>query len=89
MTSVARPVLVLRTSVAAANAINILVTLEKKHYLCTFNIIGFVYLARVFGEINTGTKHSSYVGVSLIETFLDYRLLKGKIGKDGLIVNQS
>ena len=30
----------------------------------------------MFGKIDTGTKHSSYIGVSLIETFLDYRLKK-------------
>ena len=54
---------------------------ETKHYLCPINkIYLFIHLARMFGKINTGSKHSSYVGVSLIKTFLDYRLNKRKIG---------
>ena len=53
---------------------------EKKHYIFPIQHNLFVHLARMFGKINTGSEHSSYIGVSLIKTFLDYRLNKRKRG---------
>ena len=72
----------LRTSVTTANAINILVALKRNIIFSqsesTQSI--FNHLARMFGKINTGSEHSSYIGVSLTKTFLDYRLNKRKMG---------
>ena len=75
MTSVARSVFMLRTTVATSDTVNVLIALKNNNdevWLPGNTIsLSLSHLAAVFREINASSEHSTNVSVTLIKSFLD------------------